>query len=128
MTLVYFGAGHLLLEKVFGAKLTEADTALPILGLAMTALAFTYLATQYLLALNRSRFIIFLGIGAVLDPILLSIVGAHLTAIAVALLVLQLCIAVFVTVIALRTRAPELDPAQLAGTSAQARANFSRET
>ncbi len=128
MTLVYFGAGHLLLEKVFGAKLTEADTALPILGLAMTALAFTYLATQYLLALNRSRFIIFLGIGAVLDPILLSIAGAHLTAIAVALLVLQLCIAVFVTTIALRTRAPELDPAQLPGTPAQARANFSRET
>ena len=113
MTLVYFGAGHLLLEKVFGAKLTEADSALPILGLAMTMLAFTYLATQYLLALNRSRFIIFLGIGAVLDPILLSIAGAHLTAIAVALLVLQLCIAVFVTAIALRTRAPELDPAEV---------------
>jgi O-antigen/teichoic acid export membrane protein len=113
MTLVYFGAGHLLLEKVFGAKLTEADSALPILGLAMTMLGFTYLATQYLLALHRSRFIVFLGIGAVIDPILLSIAGARLNTIAVVLLVLQFSIAAFVTTIALRTRAPELDPAEL---------------
>jgi O-antigen/teichoic acid export membrane protein len=105
MTIVYFGAGHLLLEKVFGAKLTAADSALPILGLAMTALALTYLATQYLLALRRSAFIVFLGVAAVLDPILLSLVDARLTSIAVVLLALQAVLAVVVTVVALRAQA-----------------------
>jgi O-antigen/teichoic acid export membrane protein len=108
MTLVYFAGGHLLLEKVFGAKLTAADTALPILGLAMTCLAFTYLATQYLLALHRSRFIWFLGIAAVLDPILLSLVDARLTTIAWVLLALQLCLATVMMAVAVRTRAPAL--------------------
>jgi len=104
MTVIFIAGGHLLLEKVFGAKLTAADSALPILGLAFTFLAFTYLATQYLLALNRSRFIVFLGIAAVIDPILLTVMEARLTAIAAALLVLQFCLAVVVGVIALRTR------------------------
>jgi O-antigen/teichoic acid export membrane protein len=104
MTLIFLGAGHVLLEKVFGAKLAAADNALPVLGLAMTSLAFTYLATQYLLALNRSRFIVLLGIAAVIDPILLSVMDAKLTSIAGALLVLQLCLAVVVSFIALRTR------------------------
>ena len=103
MTLVYFAGGHLLLDKVFGAKLTAADSALPILGLAMTCLAFTYLGTQYLLALHRARFIAFLGVAAVLDPILLSIAGRHLTAIAWVLLGLQAVLAAIVTVVALRT-------------------------
>jgi O-antigen/teichoic acid export membrane protein len=106
MTLIFLGAGHLLLEKVFGAKLTAADSALPVLGLAMTFLAFTYLATQYLLALNRSRFIMFVGIAAVIDPIVLSVMNARLTSIAGALLVLQFCLAVFVSVVALRTGSP----------------------
>jgi O-antigen/teichoic acid export membrane protein len=106
MTLIFLGAGHLLLEKVFGTKLTAADSALPVLGLAMTCLAFTYLATQYLLALNRSRFIVFLGIGAVIDPILLSVMNARLTTIAGTLLVLQLCLAVGVSFVALRSENP----------------------
>jgi O-antigen/teichoic acid export membrane protein len=106
MTLIFLGGGHLLLEKVFGHKLTAADSALPVLGLAMTFLAFTYLATQYLLALNRSRFIVFLGIAAVIDPILLSVMNAKLTDIAQALLVLQICLAAAVSFVALRTGNP----------------------
>jgi hypothetical protein len=105
MTLVYFGGGHLLLEKVFGAKLTAADSALPILGLAMTALALTYLCTQYLLAMRRSRFIVFLGVAALLDPVLLSLSDARLTTIALILLVLQVVLAAVITVVALRAQA-----------------------
>jgi O-antigen/teichoic acid export membrane protein len=106
MTLIFIAGGHLLLEKVFGAKLTAADSALPVMGLAFTFLALTYLGTQYLLALNRSRFIVFLGIAAVIDPILLSVMNARLTDIAEALLVLQICLAVAVSFIAIRAGNP----------------------
>src|SRR5207248_679454 len=66
ITLVFVFGGHLLLGKVFGKDFATADTALPILGVAMAMLAVTYLCVQYLLALHRSRFVLVLVVGALL--------------------------------------------------------------
>ena len=66
---------HLLLEVAFGSDLTEADSALPVLGLAMSLLACSYLVVQYLLALGRRRFLVPLSILALLEPLLLLVTG-----------------------------------------------------
>jgi O-antigen/teichoic acid export membrane protein len=104
ITLIFVFGGHLLLDKVFGKDFATADTALPILGVAMAFLAVTYLCVQYLLALHRSRFVLVLAVGAVLDPLLLLIVGTKLTSIAAVLAVLQAVLAAVIAFIALRSR------------------------
>lgn len=103
--LVFVFGGHLLLDKVFGKDFATADTALPILGVAMAFLAVTYLCVQYLLALHRSRFVLVLAAGALLDPLLLLVVGNKLTSIALVLAALQATLAAVIAVVALRTRA-----------------------
>jgi O-antigen/teichoic acid export membrane protein len=103
--LIFVGAGHLLLDKAFGKDFALADKALPILGAAMTMLALSYLAVQYLLALHRSRFILLMALAAILDPLLLLAAGTKLTSIAAVLLALQLVLAGVMTVVALRARA-----------------------
>jgi O-antigen/teichoic acid export membrane protein len=65
-----FGA-HPLLHAAFGAKRLKAQSSLFILGVAFTALAMTYLAVQYMLALKRTWFLVLLGAVAVAEPILL---------------------------------------------------------
>jgi O-antigen/teichoic acid export membrane protein len=112
MVIVYTFGGHLLLGKVFGKDLTLADTALPLLGVAMTLLAASYLALQYLLALHRATFIWALGAAAAMDPLLLLAVGTRLTAIALALLGLQLVLASSLLAVALRTARAPADQAQ----------------
>jgi O-antigen/teichoic acid export membrane protein len=102
--LVFAFGGHLLLDKVFGKDFATADTALPILGVAMAFLAVTYLCVQYLLALHRSRFVLVLAVGALLDPLLLLVVGHKLTSIALVLAALQATLAAVIAVISLRTR------------------------
>jgi O-antigen/teichoic acid export membrane protein len=102
---IFVFGGHLLLDRAFGKDFTSADSALPILGLAMTFLSISYLSVQYLLALHRSRFIVVLAAGAVLDPLLLLAAGHRLTTIALVLGALQATLAVVVTAVALRTRA-----------------------
>jgi O-antigen/teichoic acid export membrane protein len=102
--LVFAFGGHLLLDKVFGKDFATADSALPILGVAMAFLAVTYLCVQYLLALHRSRFVLVLAAGALLDPLLLLLVGSKLTSIALVLAALQATVAAVIAVIALRTR------------------------
>jgi hypothetical protein len=59
---------------------------------------------QYLLALHRSRFVLVLAVGALLDPLLLLVVGHKLTSIALVLAALQATLAAVIAVIALRTR------------------------
>ncbi len=100
--LVFAFGGHLLLDKVFGKDFATADTALPILGVAMAFLAVTYLCVQYLLALHRSRFVLLLAAGAMLDPLLLLVVGDKLTSIALVLAALQAVLAAAVTFVAVR--------------------------
>jgi O-antigen/teichoic acid export membrane protein len=102
--LIFAVGGHLLLDKVFGKDFALADTALPILGAAMTMLAITYLCVQYLLAMHRSRFIVLLAVAAALDPLLLLVVGTKLTSIALVLVALQTALAVTVLVVASRAR------------------------
>jgi O-antigen/teichoic acid export membrane protein len=102
--LIFAVGGHLLLDKVFGKDFALADSALPILGAAMTMLAITYLCVQYLLAMHRSRFIVLLAVAAALDPLLLLVVGTKLTSIALVLVALQTALAVTVLVVASRAR------------------------
>jgi O-antigen/teichoic acid export membrane protein len=105
MVLVYAAAGRPLLAAVFGDDLTAASAALPWLGLAMTLLACTYLAVQYLLALSHAGFIWVLAAAAVMEVVLLSAVGANLTGMALALFGVQLACATIILPLSLR-RAP----------------------
>jgi O-antigen/teichoic acid export membrane protein len=101
MVLVYTIAGETLLSIVF--DLPDASSALPWLGLGFTFLSFTYLAVQYLLALHHWRFLVPLGIAAIVQPILLSVVAADLTTLAMVLCGVQAVLAALVLVSALRT-------------------------
>ncbi|HEX2233342.1 MAG TPA: hypothetical protein VHG69_08260 [Thermoleophilaceae bacterium] len=93
MTLVYAVAGHEVLASVFGEDLAAASDALPLLALAMSLLACSYLAVQYLLALGRMSFLIVLAIVPPVELALLMAVGADLTAVASVLAALQLVLA-----------------------------------
>ena len=108
MLVVYAFAGEQLLDIVF--KLTDAAGALAWLGLAFTFLALTYLAIQYLLALHHWTFLWPLGVAAIVQPILLSIVDGGPTALARSLCAVQAVLAVIVLTMALRTR--ELAPGE----------------
>lgn len=106
MVLLYAVAGEPLLRIVFGEDLTEASSALPWLGVAMSLLAWSYLSVQYLLGLGRSGFIALLAVAAVAEVGLLVGIGANLEDVALALMGLQfVCAAVLVT-LSFRTRAP----------------------
>lgn len=108
MVLIYAVAGGLLLETVFGAELTLASGALPWLGLAMVLLACTYLSVQYLLALGRSAFIWVLAAGVLAEVALVLVIGADLTAVALALLGVQAGCAGVTLVLALGHPSPEI--------------------
>ena len=71
MLLIFGVASHLLIQLAFGPQKTLAASSLIVLGLAFTALACTYLAMQYMLALRRTWFLVALGAVAVAEPILL---------------------------------------------------------
>jgi glycosyltransferase involved in cell wall biosynthesis/O-antigen/teichoic acid export membrane protein len=105
MTLVYSVAGHQVLSTVFGEDLTAAADALPLLGLAMSLLAWAYLSVQYLLALGRASFVILLAIAPPVELALLVLVGAQLTDVASVLAALQLVLAPAVFWLVLRTAA-----------------------
>jgi O-antigen/teichoic acid export membrane protein len=60
-----------LLRIVFGPRRLLAADSLLILGIAFTVLACTYLAIQYLLAMRRTGFLVFLGMVAIAEPVLL---------------------------------------------------------
>ncbi len=60
-----------LLRIVFGRRRLLAADSLLILGIAFTVLACTYLAIQYLLAMRRTGFLVFLGLVAIAEPVLL---------------------------------------------------------
>jgi O-antigen/teichoic acid export membrane protein len=90
MILLYVVAGRFLLETVFGSGLASAADALSLLGVAMTLLAVTYLTVQYQLALGRKTFLFLLATGALIEPLLLWLVGGQFIQIALALVGLQL--------------------------------------
>jgi O-antigen/teichoic acid export membrane protein len=100
MLLVYSVAAGPVLRIAFHIK--GGAGALPLVGLAMTLLAFSYLTTQYQLALHRTRFIVVLAIAAVAQPLILVAVGANLTALGAGLAALNLALAVPLGWLALR--------------------------
>ena len=70
--LIFATVPHLLLRVAFGPDLTQAASALPVLGAAMTLLAVAYLTVQYMIALGRRSFLWVLGLVALVEPFLLS--------------------------------------------------------
>jgi glycosyltransferase involved in cell wall biosynthesis/O-antigen/teichoic acid export membrane protein len=111
MVLIYAAAAKPLLGAVFGDDLTQASGALPWLGLAMALLACAYLAVQYLLAVGRIGFIGVLAPAAAVEVLLLLLVGANLTEIALVLFGLQLVCAGMMLGLSLRTPSPPRVPA-----------------
>ncbi|HEX8855546.1 MAG TPA: hypothetical protein VF752_08080, partial [Thermoleophilaceae bacterium] len=107
MVLFYTVAGEPLLRTVFGDDLTLASDALPLLGLAMSLLAATFLAVQYLLALHRQRFLWLLAAAAALDPVLVNAMGSNLTDVALVLMCLQAALAAAMLVTAVRAKTDE---------------------
>ena len=91
-----------LLRAAFGAKRLEASGSLFILGVAFTALAATYLAVQYMLALKRTWFLIPLAAVAVAEPILLLQASNRPNGFAAVVLAVQVVGAVLAFGLALR--------------------------
>jgi O-antigen/teichoic acid export membrane protein len=70
--LIFAAVPHLLLKVAFGERLTQASSALVLLGAAMTLLAVAYLTVQYMIALGNRSFLWVLGVVAVVEPVLLT--------------------------------------------------------
>ncbi|MGH2857215.1 MAG: lipopolysaccharide biosynthesis protein [Solirubrobacteraceae bacterium] len=86
---IYAFGGHTLIRLAFGADKTSAAGSLPVLGLAFTVLAATYLAIQYLLALRRTWFLAAVAVVAILEPILLLNASHRPTSFAAVVLAIQ---------------------------------------
>ena len=92
MVLVYLVAGEQVLEIAF--SVSGGAGALPFVGLAMALLAFSYLATQFQLALHRVRFIVLLAVAAIAQPLMLLAIGSELTPLGAGLAALNAALAV----------------------------------
>ncbi len=99
---IFVGVPHLLIKTAFGASKASAYASLPILGLAFTVLACTYLAIQYMLALKRTRFLLVLAVVAVAEPIALLNAPHNPPAFAAIVLAVQGAAAVLAFALALR--------------------------
>jgi hypothetical protein len=102
MVLIYAVAAGPILHKVLHVH--GAESALPFFGLAMSMLALTYLATQYQLALHKSRFLVVLALAGAAQPLIMVAVGANLRNLALALLGLHVVVAAAMLTLALRQR------------------------
>jgi O-antigen/teichoic acid export membrane protein len=105
--LIYAAFPHLLLKLAFGPKFAPGGDALLILGVAFALLAGVFLATQYLLALGRWRFLVPLAVVAVSEPFILFVPGASRPAIAGAVLGVQATAAIVLGGAVLLTRRRE---------------------
>jgi glycosyltransferase involved in cell wall biosynthesis/O-antigen/teichoic acid export membrane protein len=104
MLLIYAAVPALVLKLAFNVDYTGADSALVVLGAAMTLLAVASLAVQYMLAIERYSFMWLLAVVAAIEPLLLSNAGTSLPGLAAVVLALQ-CIAAS-GMLALSLRAP----------------------
>jgi O-antigen/teichoic acid export membrane protein len=118
MVLIYAVGAGVILEKVL--HVDGGEGALPFFGLAMSMLALTYLATQYQLALHRSRFLLVLALGGLAQPVILAAVGDDLTGLALALLGLHVAVAAAMLVLALRRPPSYVDTAVAADSADEA--------
>jgi O-antigen/teichoic acid export membrane protein len=113
MVLVYTVAGKQVLDIAF--HVSGGAGALPLVGLAMTLLAFTYMATQFKLALHRVRFVVVLACAAVAQPLLLLAIGSKLTPLAGGLAALQAVLAIVMLTLALARRPEPVGAAEPEG-------------
>jgi O-antigen/teichoic acid export membrane protein len=102
MLLIFAVAGESLMKIAFGHKFAGGADPLPWLGVALSLLACTYLAVQYHLALHRWRFIAVLAVAALVQPIVVAAIGAHLVSIAVGLVAVNGGLAAVMVVLAFR--------------------------
>ena len=86
---IFAAAAHPLLALAFGSRFTHASAALPLLGAAMTLLAASYLAAQYLLALGRRAFLAVPLTGCAVEAIILGFGRASFTGFAMVVLAVQ---------------------------------------
>jgi O-antigen/teichoic acid export membrane protein len=100
-----FGSGPLI-RAAFGHKNSYATGALLPLGVAFTALACTYLAIQYLLALQKAWFLLAIAAVAIAEPILLLQASKNPASFAAVVLAIQAVGAALTLAIALRSGAP----------------------
>ncbi len=107
--LIFAFGGELLLRLAFGSDRLLASDALLPLGVAFTLLAITLLAVQYLLALQRTRFLLPLGAVALAEPLLLVTAAPGTPdGFAAVVLALQGCAVALALALALRSsRAPD---------------------
>jgi O-antigen/teichoic acid export membrane protein len=104
-SLLIFGAApETLLRLAFGEEFVRASDALFVLGLAMSLLAVSTLAVQYMLALHRTAFLWVLGAVAVVEPLLLSGPDPEMRSFAAIVLGLQCVAALSSLVLGLRAR------------------------
>jgi O-antigen/teichoic acid export membrane protein len=109
--LVMIAVPDVVLRLGFGEEYVRAQDALPLLGLAMTTLALTYLAVNFLLAVGARAFLVPLGAVALAEPLLLALGSFDsLSAFARVVLAVQAVAAVAVLVPSLR-RSPAPVPA-----------------
>ena len=106
--LIFFAVPRLLLRLAFGSDRLLAVDALPILGIAFTVLAATYLAIQYMLAQRRTLFLIPMAVVAVAEPILLLQASGRPRQFALVVLAIQCAAAIVAFGMALRR--PPLPP------------------
>ncbi|MBA3300393.1 MAG: glycosyltransferase [Thermoleophilaceae bacterium] len=100
MLLVYAVAAEPVLSAVF--DLPGGAGALPWLSVAMTALACTYLAVQYLLALRRWPFLILLAGAVVAEVVLLWGIADDITQFSIVLAAIQVVLALTVGALGFR--------------------------
>ena len=103
--LLYLVGAEPLLTAIFGPSYASASGALPWLAVAMSLLACAYLSVQYLLALERANFLWVLALAAIAEPLVLQAIGAHLTAVAMGLLAVQLVLAATILSLGFRSAA-----------------------
>ena len=110
--LLIFVFGHTpLLRIAFGRNRLLASSSLPILGVAFTVLAATYLAIQYMLALKRTWFLVLLAAVAVSEPVLLLQASRNPTGFAAVVLGVQAVGAVVAFALALHRDGARPTPA-----------------
>jgi len=102
--LIFAVGAHPLLAVVFGKRRAIASGSLLPLGAAFTALAATYLAVQYMLALKRTWFLVALAVVAAIEPILLLHASRQPAAFAAVVLLVQVVGAVVAYAMALYRR------------------------
>jgi O-antigen/teichoic acid export membrane protein len=112
--LIFAFGSHPLLKAAFGSNRLLAEDSLFILGVAFTALAATYLAVQYMLAMRRTWFLVPLAIIAAAEPAVLLLGGSKKpTTFAGVVLAVQVVGALVAFGLALRPERPAHAPATI---------------